>query len=281
MTVLLTGNRGFVGKEVEKNLNSNGIKTIGYDIADNLDILNIESLTQKASGCDAIIHLAAIETQSPYDTMHVNVLGTWNVLWASVNTGIKKVIYISSTDALGVFQGEGQPHYLPLDDDYPCHPQTPYSVSKKLSEDMCKYFSLSHDMSIICLRPPGIWDDSTYLKICKERKKRPSYEWEPYWEYGAFIDIRDLAEVILLSLTKNLDGFNCFLVAADDITTSGMSSLELVNKLLPGVEWKGDNEYILNPFKSLLNTNNAKCLLSWIPKHSWKKFADGLKTETN
>jgi nucleoside-diphosphate-sugar epimerase len=51
----------------------------------------------------------------------------------------EKIIFLSSVDALGIFQGEGIPKYLPLDDDYPCHPRAVYSISKKLAEDMCRF----------------------------------------------------------------------------------------------------------------------------------------------
>jgi UDP-glucose 4-epimerase len=272
MKVLITGNKGFIGQEIEKKLRINGIQTVGYDIVDNLDILDTDTLTAKVSVCDAIIHLAAIETQFSHQVMQTNVLGTWSVLCAGINADIKKIVYLSSVDALGIFQGESVPKYLPIDDNYPCHPKTAYSISKKLSEDLCKYFSLSYNLSIICLRPPGVWNKSTYFDICAERKKRPSYEWDPYWEYGAFIDIRDLSEAVFLSLLKDLKGFNCFLVASDDITTSGKTSLELKKQIFPNIKWNGGDEYEVEPYKALVLSENAKKQLDWIPKYTWKGF---------
>ncbi|RPI13881.1 MAG: NAD(P)-dependent oxidoreductase [Ignavibacteriae bacterium] len=272
MRVLITGNKGFIGREVERKLVSVGFQTTGYDITDGFDILNADLLTQSAAGCKYIVHLAAIEGQAPVKVMETNLLGTWNVLCAAKETNVEKIIYISSVDALGIFQGEGIPKYLPLDDDYPCHPSAVYSISKKLAEEMCRYFSESTGIPVICLRPPGVWDDSTYRIITIARKERPEYEWEPYWEYGAFLDVRDLADVILASIENIKNGYHCLLVASDDITTSGLSSLELVHKIHPCVKWKGDKEYELNPFKSLVNTDKAKSILQWSPKYSWRRF---------
>jgi nucleoside-diphosphate-sugar epimerase len=277
MRVLITGNRGFIGQYVEKKFLQAGYDVVGFDIKDGYDILNTELLVQLAMGCQVIIHLAAIEEESSMKTMNTNLLGTWSILCAAKETNVEKIIYLSSVDALGIFQGEGIPKYLPIDDDYPCHPQTTYSISKKLSEDMCYFFSKSTGISIICLRPPGVWSESTYHQIISARQERPEYEWDPYWEYGAFIDVRDLAEAIFASRQNNLIGFHCFLVASNDITTSGMSSLELVQKLHPNVKWNGGNEYDLNPFKSLVNTDNAKSKLNWSPIYSWMKFNEKLK----
>lgn len=279
MRVLITGNKGFIGKEVERKLVSAGFQTIGYDIKDGFDILNADLLTQSAAGCRVIIHLAAIEGQAPTKVMETNLQGTWNVLCAAKETNVEKIIYISSVDALGIFQGEGIPKYLPIDDDYPCHPSAVYSISKKLAEDMCRLFSESTGIPVICLRPPGVWNESTYHQIIAARKKQPEYEWEPYWEYGAFIDIRDLTDAVLASVENIKNGFLCLLLASDDITTSGMSSLELVHKLHPGVKWNGDKEYELDHFKSLLNINKAKRILKWSPKYSWRRFLEESNTE--
>jgi len=279
MRVLITGNKGFIGQEVERKLISAGFQTCGYDIKDGFDILKADLLNQNAAGCRQIIHLAAIEGQSPAKVMETNLQGTWNVLCSAKETNAEKIIFLSSVDALGIFQGEGIPEYLPIDDDYPCHPRAVYSISKKLAEDMCRIFSNTTGIPVVCLRPPGVWSESTYHQIISARKERPEYEWDPYWEYGAFIDVRDLAEAVLASVNNIKNGFHCLLLASDDITTSGMSGTELVNKLFPGVKWNGGKEYEKDRFKSLINTSKAKRILKWSPQYSWKRFLGESKTE--
>jgi nucleoside-diphosphate-sugar epimerase len=272
MRVLVTGNKGFIGRRVEQRLVDAGYDVVGYDIIDGFDIRNPELLGKKVSGCKAIVHLAAIEGQSDTKVMETNLVGTWNILQAGNQAKIEKMIFISSVDVLGVFQGEGTPKYLPLDDDYPCHPRSTYAISKKLAEDMCFYFNKRTEIPTICFRPPGVWDESTYLEITNARKKRPEYEWDPYWEYGAFLDVRDLAEAILLALKNDIHGLNTLLLASNDITTSGMTSLDLVKKLHPNIPWKGGTEYELAPFSALVKSKRAESLLNWSPCYTWRDF---------
>jgi nucleoside-diphosphate-sugar epimerase len=278
MRILVTGNKGFIGRVVEQRLTETGFDVVGFDIVDGDDIRNPGLLAKKIKGCNAIVHLAAIEGQSDKEIMETNVLGTWNILDAGNQAKVDKIIFISSVDVLGVFQGEGTPIYLPLDDDYPCHPRSTYSISKKLAEDMCCYFSNRTDIPIICFRPPGVWDESTYYKISAARKERPEYEWDPYWEYGAFLDVRDLAEAILLALQNDIQGFSLMLLASEDITTSGMTSLELVKKLHPNTPWKGGKEYELAPFSALLKSKKAELILGWSPHYSWRDFQNKLSS---
>jgi UDP-glucose 4-epimerase len=141
MRILVTGNKGFIGRVVEQRLIETGHDVVGFDIVDGDDIRNPGLLQKKVRGCNAIVHLAAIEGQAEKDVMETNVAGTWNILYAGEQTKVQKIIFISSVDVLGVFQGEGTPLYLPLDEDYPCHPKSTYSISKKLAEEMCGYFS--------------------------------------------------------------------------------------------------------------------------------------------
>jgi hypothetical protein len=122
------------------------------------------------------------------------------------------------------------------------------------------------------LRPPGIWTESTYLEIQQERAERPSYEWSPYWEYGAFMDVRDLASACLRSLTCNLTGYANHLIASSDITTSGKSSKELAQFVHPNVEWRGGQEYDAQLFRSLLITQPVEHLLGWTPQYTWQRF---------
>ena len=110
MRVLVTGSEGMVGTEVQTLLAANGHAVVGYDLLHGQSILDMNTLTKAASGCDAIIHLAVSENQvSESEEMQINLLGTWNVLLAAEAAHVSRVIYISSVDALGIFQGEGIP----------------------------------------------------------------------------------------------------------------------------------------------------------------------------
>ncbi len=277
MKVLVTGCAGLVGGAVCEALALRGDSVVAFDAKASQDILDIESIESAAAVCDAIIHCAALlgtPEQSSSQIVNVNLQGTWNVLSSARSAKISKVVFLSSVDVLGVFKGERTPDFLPLDESHRCYPSTAYAISKYLAEEMCRLFTLGGETSIVCLRPPGVWESpSTYQWITTEREKRAAFEYDPFWEYGAFIDVRDLATACLAALEPAVTGFHSLFVSSDDITTSGRTSVQLSRQLLPNVEWRGGNEFDENPFRTLLSNDAAKRVLSWQPKHLWMDFA--------
>ena len=112
MRVLVTGNRGLVGQYVEPELVAAGHAVVGFDVKDGDDVLDPEAVLRAAAGCDAVVHLAAILPPvgaSDNELMAVNLLGTWHVLWAARQQRLRRVVYASSVNALGVFLGHRQP----------------------------------------------------------------------------------------------------------------------------------------------------------------------------
>lgn len=197
MKILVTGNAGMIGVAVETVLREAAHEIIGFDLKNGQNILNQQQVRDYVQGCDAVVHLAALlgySEDNANDVMAVNLLGTWHILTAALEAKVKRIVFFSSVDALGVFKGERQPDYLPLDDAHPCYPTTPYAISKKLGEEMCQFFTNSTGIPTICLRPPGVFDAETYDFIISNRRSNPDFEWDPFWEYGAFLDIRDAAD---------------------------------------------------------------------------------------
>ncbi len=272
MRVLVTGSRGLVGASVVAELCASGHAVVEYDLEDSRDILHLPKLVEVTRACDAIVHAAALlgrSGESPEQIMAVNLQGTWNVLSAATEARVQRVVFLSSVDALGVFKGKRPPDYLPLDNAHPCYPATPYALSKRLAEEMCRFSSEQYGLSVVCLRPPGVWTRETYAMVESERAKRREFEWDPFWEYGAFIDLRDLTRACLAALTCHRVGFRCVLVSSSDITTSGRTSRELAQLVHPDVEWRGGPEYEDEPHRTLLDIEPARKLLDWSPEHTW------------
>lgn len=272
MKILVSGSQGFVGRHLIERLKQLGFEVVGFDILSGQDIRDYDALKSASEACEVIVHLAAVDNDNPVEIMDTNIIGTLNVLNVLSESSIKKMIFMSSVDALGIFQGEDKPKYLPIDDAYPCHPTRPYSLSKYVNEQMCKYYHSLSGKPILCLRAPGIWSEQTYKDILSNRQERPSYEWSPYWEYGAFIDVRDLVSAIVLAIKTKFSGFFCHLISSDDVTSSGKTSKELVDFLHPGIKWMGDDSFSTNPYRTLLDTQPLKHLLDWNPEYSWKKY---------
>ncbi|MCG6137519.1 MAG: NAD(P)-dependent oxidoreductase [Nostoc sp. LLA-1] len=274
MKILVTGNEGMIGSVVEKVLRADGYEVIGFDIASGHDILNPHQICSAIVGCDAVVHLAALlgnSSDTPDEIMAVNLLGTWHILRAAAEAKLKRVVFFSSVDVLGIFKGERKPDYLPLDDNHPCYPTTPYAVSKRLGEEMCRYFTDSTGIPTICLRPPGVFDEETYDFIISNRQANPDFEWNPFWEYGAFLDVQDAAQAARCALHCPNPGHVTLLLCADDISSAHRTSLELAQSLLPEVDWRGGHEYEHKPYKALINTQLAKKVLQWVPRHTWRQ----------
>ncbi len=273
MRALVTGSRGRVGTYVERDLVDAGHEVVPYDASDGCDVLDAAALSVAAEGCDGVIHLAHGFTGAEWNAqgvMETNLQGAWNMLCAAEEAGASRVVCISSVNALGVFMGEAAPDYLPIDDEHPRRPGTAYGMSKSLSEDMCRLWSAKTGTPAVCLRPPGVWLPETYDRIIAARRERPESEWAPGWEYGAFIDVRDLSSLILRALTHPFEGYGCFLLNSTDITTSGRTSRELATLVHPDVEWRGGAEYDEDPYRALVRIDNVQQALGWTPQHTWR-----------
>ena len=276
MKVLVTGSRGLVGGAVVRELRTRGHDTVEYDLKDGADILDSSALASAARGCDSVVHSAALlgrSSERPADITAVNVEGTRNVLAAGRAHAVRRIVFLSSVDVFGVFKGEREPDYLPLDDAHPRYGVTPYAMSKRIGEEMCLSASEDGGPLTVSLRPPGVWCDDTYVWIQAARDERPEFEWSPFWEYGAFIDVRDLARACVHALTCETKASLCLSVASADITTSGRTSREWVSFVHPHVEWRGGTEYDADPYRSLIRIDEARKALAWEPTHTWRSFA--------
>ena len=120
---MVTGASGFIGSHVVRVLLDEGVKVRALvrkgDPLNNLygldvervegDLLDVESLKSCLEGCDTVFHLAAIYAYwlpDPSVMYRVNIMGTRNLLEASLDAGIKKVVYTSSIAAIGTVEGQ-------------------------------------------------------------------------------------------------------------------------------------------------------------------------------
>lgn len=87
-----------------------------------------------------------ISVEDPFKPNNVNVLGTLNVLKASLDAGVKRVINASSSSVYGKVQ------YLPFDEAHPTVPLSPYGVSKLAAEHYCRVFYEVYGLPTVSLR---------------------------------------------------------------------------------------------------------------------------------
>jgi nucleoside-diphosphate-sugar epimerase len=274
MRVLITGSSGLIGSAVVQRLCAEGDDVVSFDIAEGHDVLDAPVVAAAAAGCDAIVNAAGGFGGSdvPRDrTITQNVTGNWNILAAAQQAGIRRVVTFSSVNAIGIFRGEGVPDYLPIDDDHPTHPPTAYGMAKRLVEELCRCFTLSTGIATICLRPPAVLGPARRARFIAARAADPAVEWTPFWEYGAFLDARDVAGAVFAALRCADPGHVTALICADDVT-SPVPVRELAARLLPGVPWRGREH--TDPWASLVRCDRARDVLGWAPKYRWREAAE-------
>jgi nucleoside-diphosphate-sugar epimerase len=166
MKVLLTGHKGYLGSRFV-NKYSNDYVIVGYDLLEGDDILDYENLKSKMTGCDCVVHLAAIpkpvEGKSFNDYFSVNVEGTKNIAQAAEELGIKRVVYASSTTIYGI-EG-GIPFATPIKenqlfvsqyisaDQLSCRDvDLSYHMSKVMAEQIMAWYGLNKKLQTVCLR---------------------------------------------------------------------------------------------------------------------------------
>ena len=135
---LVTGHRQAVHRDVpfyEGNIaNSQFVKEI-------ITKHNIESVVHFAAFCSVPESVA-----DPVKYYRNNVGGTLELLDAMRQSGVSKIVF-SSTSAV-----YGEPQYLPLDEQHPQNPVTPYGMSKFFVERMLESFDAAYGMKHVALR---------------------------------------------------------------------------------------------------------------------------------
>jgi UDP-glucuronate 4-epimerase len=139
---LVTGSSGFLGKAVMKLLAENSQRAIGLDPRASATTQTIDDLSDRArlkkllaaEKVTHIIHAGGVSgpmvlADDPVAVVAINVLGSLNLLYAAIDTGVSTFIYCSSTAALGSFYED-----TPVGENYPLRPNNTYSASKAAME---------------------------------------------------------------------------------------------------------------------------------------------------
>lgn len=167
MKCLVTGGAGFIGSNLVKELLNEGHQVAvlddfssGYrsNLASLRDAELIEgdvrdplAVGKAVRGKEAVFHLAASvgnkrSIDNPLLDADINVMGTLQVLEASRREGVRKIVASSSA---GIF---GELKTLPIKEDHPIEPDSPYGASKLCEEKLCLAYSKLYPIEAVCLR---------------------------------------------------------------------------------------------------------------------------------
>jgi UDP-glucose 4-epimerase len=212
-TVLLTGARGLIGCATAARLELDGWGVRPFDLVDGDDLRDFDAVREAASRCDVVVHAGAIPHDSkgtPAEILTTNVLGTWHILLAAQQLDMQRVISFSSVQVFGCSDGEGEPDYLPLDDNHPRRAARPYGSSKRLAEDLCEMWTERTGIPTVVVRPVVTFDDEHYRVVDPRRL-----------DLGAFVHTDDVAIAVSRALVVPVDGHvRLLLSAAGDVDTS-------------------------------------------------------------
>jgi UDP-glucose 4-epimerase len=210
------------------------------------------------------VHLGAIPApgiRTDVSTFHNNMTSTFNVFWAAVRLGIRRIVYASSETVLGL-PFDVPPPYIPVDEEYAARPESVYSIVKVLEEQLATELVRWHpDLSITALRFSNVMVPEDYAEF-------PSFDADPLqrkWNLWGYIDARDGAQAIERALEFAPAGFDRFIIAAAD-TVMSRSNAELVAEVFPEVPISAE----FGEHDTLLSIHKARRLLGFSPQHSWR-----------
>jgi nucleoside-diphosphate-sugar epimerase len=201
MKVLVTGSKGFLGREIVKAIEAQGDEVVHYDILDGFDVLNLGQLEKAIAGVDQVVHLAAIANlyrsqKDPDETFQINVVGTKRV--AQICTQFKKrLVYASTCCVYGDQKHEllrGDRDSFQEDVALP-NPAEYYGNSKYAGEIIIKGYHTMFDLKYVMMRFATIWGEGMRPELGMHIFFRQALRNEPITVHGTGKQTRTLTHV--------------------------------------------------------------------------------------
>jgi GDP-4-dehydro-6-deoxy-D-mannose reductase len=155
MRVVVTGSSGFVGRYLVRHLAEGGDEVTGLDRHSGIDVTDAEAVRSffARHRPDAVYHLAAVSHvgssfSAPLGVFRVNAEGALNVLRAALDAGASRVLLVGSADEYGTVAAED----LPITEDTPLRPLSPYGASKVAAEFLGLQAHLGEGLPVIRVR---------------------------------------------------------------------------------------------------------------------------------
>jgi nucleoside-diphosphate-sugar epimerase len=279
--IVVTGGSGKAGRACIQDLLAHDYEVASVDLVQppnadvpfsRVDLTDFGQTVEALSGIDervrnvtAVVHLAAIPAPGLATnsvTFATNTISTYNIFEAARQLGIKNVVWASSETVLGL-PFDTPPPYVPIDEEYPGRPESAYSLSKLVGEEMGKQFCRwDPQLKIIGLRFSNIMEPEDYARFAgfqDDARKRK-------WNFWGYIDARDAAQAIRLALEAKIKGAEVFIIANAD-TVMERDNQSLLKEVFPGVPHKRS----FGPNETLLAIEKARSVLGYKPTHSWRE----------
>ena len=294
-TALVTGGAGFIGSHLVDRLIADSFRV---RVADNfssgrlenlqrhkgerrLEILNADlknplMAMEAVRGVDTVFHFAAnpevrVSTTNPETHFNENILATFNLLEAVRKTGVKELIFASSSSVYG------EPDTIPVGEDASVKPVSVYGASKAACENLIYAYSRLYGIKAIVLRyanvvGPRLKHGVVYDFIVKLLRSPDSLEiLGDGMQLRSYIYVSDAIDATITAWKKTVSAFEVYNVGSEDwvsvnevadiiMEVMGLKDVKRVYKpVLHGVGWPGDVKQIA------LSIEKIKAL-GWRPK---------------
>lgn len=287
--VLVTGGAGFVGSALVNRLVDAGARvTVLDDLftgrAEVLptsvqlvvgSVVDADLVRKLVSASSVVFHLAArniiASTKDPLSDFATNIGGTLNVLMAARESSIDRVVYTGSTSIYG------NPHSIPINEDDPVTPLTPYAVSKMGGEHYAIAFYESYGLPVSVVRYSNVYGvgqrpDNPYCGVISKFFVA-AYEGKPLQVHGDGQQTRDYTYIddavdatMLAAIQPRAEGevFNL----GTGIETSVNELVRLVGEATgrPVTAAHIDRRDIDNIRRRVVSIEKARRMLRWSPQ---------------
>lgn len=298
-TALVTGGAGFIGSHLTKELLNEGLQVIVLDnlltgkkenvpaeaeliVGDILDQNLVESIFKNK--IDVVFHQAAIVTiraslENFFDDAMINIMGTLNILKASLEHGSKKFIFASS---MAVYNERIEKK--PIEESYKTQPISPYGISKLTSERYLSCLSQSNKLDIVCLRYFNTYGENQsytpYVGVITIFVKR-LLKGEPPFIFGTgeqirdFIYVGDVVRANILAMKSDIH-FDILNIGTGIGTSVNEIASMLCNKINPNITPIYKNAVPGELNYSVADIARAKHVLGFEPQSLLNEFIDNV-----
>ncbi|WP_216212916.1 NAD-dependent epimerase/dehydratase family protein [Amycolatopsis aidingensis] len=225
--VFFTGGGGFIAGHVIPLLLERDYSVVIYDnmtrgnrdrIAEFMETGKVElvekdvryggGVREAIRGCTHAIHFATVSINKsvadPHESIDINMTGNHNVFAAAADEGVQRLVFASSASVYG------EPKKLPMHEDDPLDPLTPYCISKRAGEDLLGFYQRHHGLSWNALRffnvyGPGQKIEAYYTSVINHFIQRLRAGQPPVIDGKGeqsmdFVHVTDLAKAVVLAL---------------------------------------------------------------------------------
>ncbi|MBC7687207.1 MAG: NAD-dependent epimerase/dehydratase family protein [Aquabacterium sp.] len=252
--ILVTGGAGLVGSQLIRSLLSAGCRVRAIFNKTPLpffnegqveqypcSILDVVGLEEVMQGVDEVYHCAAIVSYDParkHELFTINVEGTINVVNAALNTGVKKLVHVSSVAALGRIKEN-----VPVNENINWSEETSnsnYGRSKYLSE-LEVWRGIGEGLNAVIVNPVIILGDGDWNSGSSQIFKSMYNEFPWYTEgISGFVDVRDVAGAMIGLMQSNISSER-FIISAEnrsyheifDLIADGFGKKKPAKKVTP------------------------------------------------